>query len=75
MTDQKVGAQLDALGVTLDLDEHQHISDAVVLARLGDATDGSTALVIGASEGCDWIAQLGLLSAARIVVAASVGEA
>ncbi|MDN5931833.1 MAG: hypothetical protein L0I24_12355 [Pseudonocardia sp.] len=74
MTDQKVGAQLDALGVTLDLDEHQHISDAVVLARLGDATDGCTALVIGASAGCDWIAQLGLLVGARIVVAASVGE-
>jgi hypothetical protein len=75
VSDQPVGAQLDALGVTLDLDEHQHVADVVVIARLGDATDGATALVIGASQGCDWIAQLGLLSGARAVIESTIGAA
>jgi hypothetical protein len=75
VTDQQVGAQLDALGVTLDLDEHQHLADVIVVARLGDASDGQTALVLGASAGCDWIGQMGLLAAARTVIESTVGTA
>lgn len=74
MSDQQVGAQLDALGVTLDLDDNQHLTDVIVLGRLSDAENGETALVIGASAGLDWIAQLGLLAAGRLVAEQDVCE-
>lgn len=68
MSDQKVGALLDSLGVTLDIDESQQLTDVVVLGKLADFGTGGTAVVIGNSEGLDWIAQRGIVSAAQHVM-------
>ncbi len=74
MADQPAGPLLDALGVTINLDEHQQLTDVMVVGRVSDfADDGSgTALVIGSNRGNDWIAQLGMLAAARLVLEAGV---
>ncbi len=74
MPDQPAGPLLDALGVTIDLDEHQQLTDVMIIGRVLDfADDGSgTALVIGSNRGNDWIAQLGMLAAARLVLEAGV---
>lgn len=63
MADQKIGTLLDALGVTLDLDEGDMPVDAHVLVKVVKA-DGSVSLVKGASESLDWITVLGMLTAA-----------
>lgn len=68
MSDQKVGELLDTLGVTLDLEEGQQVTEVVVLAKLSDFRTGETAVVLGISDGLDWIAQRGILSAAQFVV-------
>jgi hypothetical protein len=65
MTDQPAGPMLDALGVTLDLDEGQQLTEAFVIGKVSDFESGGTGLVLGTSEGLDWIGQRGLLDAAR----------
>lgn len=75
MSDQAAGPILDALGVRLDLDEHQHLSEVVLVGKLINAEDGETALILTASDGTDWVAQLGLLAAGRAVVEQNVREA
>jgi hypothetical protein len=61
---------IDALGVTLTLDDNQQLTDVLVIGRIADFTDGQTGLVIGSSNGMDWITQLGLIAAARGVLEA-----
>lgn len=75
MSDQPAGPILDALGVRLDLDEHQHVAEVVVVAKLVNAEDGETSMALATSDGTDWIAQLGLLTAATSVVEQNVREA
>jgi hypothetical protein len=68
MADEKVGALLDSLGVTLDIEDGQQLTEVVVLGKLADFESGGTSVVIGGSEGLDWIAQRGLVSAAQYVM-------
>jgi hypothetical protein len=68
VSDQKIGELLDTLGVTLDIDDGQQVTEVVVLAKLSDFDSGGTAVVLGASEGLDWITQRGIMSAAQHVM-------
>ncbi|MCA1676601.1 MAG: hypothetical protein LC799_31990 [Actinobacteria bacterium] len=64
MPEKPVGALLDALGVTIDLDANQQLTEALVIGKVADFDGTATILVIARSEGLDWIAQLGLIHAA-----------
>jgi hypothetical protein len=66
--DQPVGPLLDALGVTIELDANQQLTEVVVIGRVVDFVDNTTGLVIGTSRGCDWISQRGLLAAAQHIL-------
>lgn len=63
MADEPIGQILDALGVTLDLDEGDMPVDAHVLVKIVKA-DGSVSLVKAVSESLDWITLVGMLTAA-----------
>lgn len=67
MADQPAGPLLDALGVELDVEDGDQITEVLVLAKVANFDTGRTGLTIGASNGLDWIAQRGLLSAATLV--------
>jgi hypothetical protein len=76
-TRMPVGALLDALGVRMSLGEGQQLVDAVVVGKLVDFNADprhATSLVLGASEGMDWIGQCGLLSAANAVITADISR-
>lgn len=64
---QPIGPVLDALGVTCDLGEHQQVHEVLVIAKIVDYGGGGTALGVYHSD-VDWIGQLGLLDAARMVI-------
>ncbi len=64
---RKLGELIDTLGVELEMDDEDLVSSAVVLLKV-ITEDGSIQLGIASSEGLDWIAQLGLIEAARDVV-------
>ncbi|BBG01573.1 MULTISPECIES: hypothetical protein [Pseudonocardia] len=69
------GPILDALGVTFDLDDHDHVTDALVIAKTVDASTGEHGVVIGQTAVTDWVTQLGLLAVAqRLVDGAEIGE-
>ena len=75
MTDRSPGAVLDPLGVTLDLDDDQQVTDVLIVARVvGFGEDAGTALIVTTNPGCDWITQRGLLSAARSVLDGDLAE-
>lgn len=62
----KIGDLLDARGMTLDLGDGDLVTEALVIAKV-IPTDGvgTAALLIGCTEGMDWISQRGLLDGAR----------
>ena len=69
MSDQRsAGSILDGLGVTLDLADTDLLTDVMVVGKIADLTDGGTNIVIGLSDGMDWVNQLGLLAAANVVL-------
>lgn len=70
MTAQPVGHLLDSLGVTVDLEDNEHLVDAVLIARLVPfgSDDDTPRLIMSRSDGLDWIGQVGLIHAARAVV-------
>lgn len=65
------GPLLDALGVTLNLDDHDQLTDVLIVARTTDFESGETGLVIGQSPGLDWVTQYGLVAAARHILDSS----
>lgn len=70
-----VGPMLDALGMRVHLDEGQHLVEAILIAKVIDIRASpreGTSMVIGTSEGLDWVAQRGLLAAARDVLVADI---
>lgn len=67
MAEQPAGPLLDALGVTIDLEPHQQLTDVLVIGKVADFDNDHTPLVLAKSSGLDWIAQLGLIHAARLV--------
>ena len=71
---QPVGPLLDMLGVGIELGANQQITEAVVLCKVVDFADRTTGLAIGASEGCDWISQRGLVASAQHILDHDCGE-
>lgn len=67
MPQQPIGPVLDGLGVTIDLEPGALIESAVVISKVLTA-DGEIALDLQGSDGLDWLAQLGLITAASQVV-------
>lgn len=74
MADHPAGQLLDALGVTITLADGQQLVEAVVVGKaIGfDDVERSTSLVIGSSDGLDWIAQRGLVAAANDVLSGDI---
>ncbi len=64
MADQSAGQLLDALGVTIDLDDGDLPTDAFVIVKVVKA-DGTVSLMNGRSESLDWITALGMTTAAQ----------
>lgn len=73
---QPIGSMLDQLGVTANLDEHERITDVVVLGKVAklDASEGATRIVVSFSTNTDWITRLGLLYAGRKVIDGDMEE-
>jgi hypothetical protein len=74
VAEHSAGQLVDALGVTVALAEGMQLVEAVVIGKAVGFDEGTrgTSLVIGSSEGLDWIAQRGLLGAALDVVRADI---
>ncbi|GAA3877933.1 hypothetical protein GCM10022243_48290 [Saccharothrix violaceirubra] len=68
-----IGDLLDALGVTAQLGDHDRITEAVVIAKVVelDSSTGDPLLGVYTAAGTDWIAQRGLVHAAREVLEAT----
>lgn len=63
-----IGADLDGLGVQLEMDDTTRITSALVVMKLVDLTTGQVSLGLAASDSLDWVDQLGLLQAADLVM-------
>lgn len=74
MAEHRAGQLLDALGVTIGLAEGQQLIEAVVVGKaVGfDEDSRGTSLVIGSSDGLDWIAQRGLIASANDVLSGDI---
>ncbi|MCX4571518.1 hypothetical protein OOK48_34940 [Streptomyces viridodiastaticus] len=74
MTEQPIGAILDGLGATIDLDDGDLVASAFVIAKVVEA-NGDVSLALASSDGLSWIEQNGLLaSAQQIVNQTSIGR-
>ncbi|MCX4911806.1 hypothetical protein [Streptomyces sp. NBC_00878] len=67
MTEQPMGPILDGLGNTLEMDEGDLVSSALVIAKVVDK-DGEVSLALSCSEGLSWIDQNGLITSAQQIV-------
>jgi hypothetical protein len=75
MSERPAGPILDGLGVELDLDDDDLVTEVVVIAKVSRLSDGGgTAVVIANSSGMDWVSQLGLIEAARQVTSGGLAE-
>lgn len=63
-----IGADLDGLGVQLEMDDTSRITSALVVMKLVDLETGQVSLGLAASDSLDWVDQLGLLQAADLVM-------
>jgi hypothetical protein len=63
-----IGADLDGIGVELEIDTDDRITAAIVLTKVVDMATGTVSLGLAASDGLDWVDQLGLLQAADLVM-------
>lgn len=57
---------LDQLGLTLDIDEGDMISDAILVMKI-HRPDGEVYVATRATEGTDWVTARGLVAAAEDV--------
>lgn len=64
MADQDITEILAGRGCTLDLDDGDMVTDAIVLCRVSNA-EGGTSLGIALTEGTSWFDQFGLVKAAE----------
>ncbi len=69
MTKRKLAPPLlRGLGITLDVEDGEHLVEVLVIAKAWNPETGNSTIVFGSSKGADWIAQQGLLAAGRLVV-------
>lgn len=67
MADRKAGELLDALNVTLEVDDTDMVTDAIVIAK-NVMANGEVSVIIGKSESTSWLEQLGLVYAAADIM-------
>lgn len=69
MAEVPAGPVLDALGVMLDVEQADQVTEVIVIAKVASfGESGGTGLVLATSNGLDWVAQRGLLSTAQWVL-------
>lgn len=73
MSDQPLGPILDELGVTVDLHEHDRITEVMVIAKVTDLSNGDVGITVSTS-GLDWVAQAGLHACVGRVLDAPVRD-
>lgn len=71
MTDRLIGADLDAAGVTLDLEDGDTVEALVVIARVS-RTDGPRTVVLGGDRRLDWYDQHALITLAKEIIRGDV---
>lgn len=59
VVEQPIGELMDRLGVHLDLEDEDLITDVIVTAKVS-RSDGTVTVVTGKSEACSWYDQLAL---------------
>lgn len=64
MTERRIGEIVDQLGIICDLDEQDHVIDAVVLMRVANTDDGGTRFGMANSPHTDFIVRRGLVKCA-----------
>lgn len=65
MAEVHAGPILDALGVMLDVEQVDQVTEVLVIAKVSSfGEEGGTGLVIATSTALDWVQQRGLVSAA-----------
>jgi len=70
-----IGPLLDALGVRISLDEGQQLVEALVIGKVVDFEADrrvATSMILGSSDGLDWISQRGLTAAATDILTADI---
>lgn len=58
----------EELWAALQLQKNDQVTDAVLLARISNFEDGTTSISTGATDGCDWVTQLGIMHAGLLVI-------
>lgn len=74
-TGAPIGPLLDALGVRIRLDDGQQLVEAMVIGKVVDFRIErriATSMIIGTSDGLDWIDQRGLLAAGTDILLADI---
>lgn len=75
---QSLGPVVDSLGISADLEEHESLTDVLIIGRItkfdGDASE-QTRLLVCHNPGLDWISQMGLIAAASQAVNFGIGPA
>ncbi len=67
MAEQPAGPIIDGLGITLDLDNSDLVSDAIILAKV-IGSDGAPKVIISDSDSLDWLSQYALIKAADRII-------
>jgi 3-keto-L-gulonate-6-phosphate decarboxylase len=66
--------QIQELINALDLNQHDFIIEAVLVARVKDMDSGAVGISISATDDTDWVTQLGVLRAAEIITTKDVSK-
>lgn len=61
-------SEAEDLWVALDLRENQQVLEAVLIAKVSDFDTGITSISMSNTDGVDWIDQVGLIGAAKIII-------
>lgn len=57
-------SQADDLWAALELATNDQVTEAVLIAKVADFENGGTSLALSATDGVDWITQLGMIHGA-----------
>lgn len=60
--------QVQELITALDLNQHDFLVEAVLVARVKDMDSGSVGISISTTDDSDWVTQLGVLHGALLIV-------
>lgn len=63
-------SEADELWKALELRDGDQVVDAILVAKVADFEHGGTGLSIAATDGVDWVTQLGILRGATLLTEA-----